>query len=230
MHLAQIRLGAAPASNLVVNGDKAELCSWFRQADRLVDCCPATAAAVDCAEDVGEAGRRPRRAGPLDHARIRHAIKLRTSVSDIIGTKPPLSCGLIRIVADMVEIEIKPVGRVESPLIERAQAPKQGSEGAPEAWIVFEADLIDALHGIEVGDELLVFTWLDRGDRGVLQTHPRDDPTNPVQGVFNTRSPDRPNPIGLHPVTVLAIEGQRMQVSELEALDGTPVLDVKPVI
>jgi tRNA-Thr(GGU) m(6)t(6)A37 methyltransferase TsaA len=86
------------------------------------------------------------------------------------------------------------------------------------------------MHGIEVGDELLVFTWLDRGDRGVLQTHPRDDPANPIQGVFNTRSPDRPNPIGLHPVTVVAIEGPRMRVSELEALDGTPVLDVKPVI
>ncbi len=130
----------------------------------------------------------------------------------------------------MSEIEIKPVGWVESPLTERATAPKQGNEGAPGAWIVFEGDLIDALHGIEVGDELLVFTWLDRSDRGVLQTHPRDDPANPIQGVFNTRSPDRPNPIGLHPVTVVAIEGPRMLVSELEALDGTPVLDVKPVI
>jgi tRNA-Thr(GGU) m(6)t(6)A37 methyltransferase TsaA len=109
-------------------------------------------------------------------------------------------------------------------------APKQGNEGAPEAWIVFEPDLIDALHGIEVGDEILVFTWLDRGDREVLQTRPRDDPANPIEGVFNTRSPDRPNPIGLHPVAVLAIEGPRMLISELEALDGTPVLDVKPMI
>jgi tRNA-Thr(GGU) m(6)t(6)A37 methyltransferase TsaA len=128
------------------------------------------------------------------------------------------------------EIEIKPVGWIESPLTDRAAAPKQGSEGAPEAWIAFEPDLIDALHGIEIGDEVLVFTWLDRGDRDVLQTCPRDDPANPIQGVFNTRSPDRPNPIGLHPVTVLAIEGPRMLVSETEALDGTPVLDVKPVI
>jgi tRNA-Thr(GGU) m(6)t(6)A37 methyltransferase TsaA len=128
------------------------------------------------------------------------------------------------------EFEIKPVGRVESSLSERAMAPKQGSEGAPEAWIAFEAGLIEALHGVEVGDELLVFTWLDRGDRNVLQTRPRDDPANPIQGVFNTRSPDRPNPIGLHPVTVLAIEGPRMLVSELEALDGTPVIDVKPVL
>jgi tRNA-Thr(GGU) m(6)t(6)A37 methyltransferase TsaA len=130
----------------------------------------------------------------------------------------------------MTEIEIKPVGRVESSLTDRGSAPKQGDEGAPEAWIALEPDLIDALHGIKPGDKILVFTWLDRGDRGVLQTHPRDDPTNPIQGVFNTRSPDRPNPIGLHPVTVLAIDGARMLVSELEALDGTPVLDVKPVI
>jgi tRNA-Thr(GGU) m(6)t(6)A37 methyltransferase TsaA len=130
----------------------------------------------------------------------------------------------------MTEIAIKPVGWVESSLADRAEAPKQGSEGAPEAWIVFEPDLIDALHGIEVGDEVLVFTWLDRGKRDVLQTRPRDDPANPIQGVFSTRSPDRPNPIGLHPVTVTAIEGPRILVSELEALDGTPVIDVKPVL
>jgi tRNA-Thr(GGU) m(6)t(6)A37 methyltransferase TsaA len=130
----------------------------------------------------------------------------------------------------MAEIEIKPVGRVESSLTERASAPKQGNEGAPEAWIIFEPDLVDALRGIAPGDEVLVLTWLDRGDREVLQTRPRDDPANPLQGVFNTRSPDRPNPIGLHPVTVVAIEGSRMLVSELEALDGTPVIDVKPVI
>jgi tRNA-Thr(GGU) m(6)t(6)A37 methyltransferase TsaA len=127
-------------------------------------------------------------------------------------------------------LQIKPVGRVESPLTERASAPRQGSEGAPEAWIVFEPDLVEALSGIAPGDEILVLTWLDRGDREVLQTRPRDDPANPLQGVFNTRSPDRPNPIGLHPVTVVAIEGSRMLVSELEALDGTPVIDVKPVI
>ena len=130
----------------------------------------------------------------------------------------------------MEGLQVKPVGRVESPLSERASAPKQGNEGAPEAWIVFEPDLVEALRGIAPGDEVLVLTWLDRGDREVLQTRPRDDPANPLQGVFNTRSPDRPNPIGLHPVTVVAIEGSRMLVSELEALDGTPVIDVKPVI
>lgn len=126
--------------------------------------------------------------------------------------------------------EIRPVGRVESPLTDRADAPKQGDEGAPEAWIIFEPDLVEALHGIEVGDEVLVLTWLDRGDRTVLRTRPRDDPANPIQGVFSTRSPDRPNPIGLHPVTVLAIDRARLRVSELEALDGTPVIDVKPVL
>ncbi len=126
--------------------------------------------------------------------------------------------------------ELRPVGRVESPLTERAAAPKQGDEGAPEAAIVFEPGVLDALDGIEAGDEIIVLTWLDRSDREVLQTRPRDDPANPIQGVFNTRSPDRPNPIGLHPVEVISIEGVTMRVRNLEALDGTPVLDVKPVI
>jgi len=123
-----------------------------------------------------------------------------------------------------------PVGRVESTLTNRAEAPKQGNEGAPEAWLVFEPEMVEALHGIEPGDEILVFTWLDRGRRDVLQTRPRDDPANPIQGVFSTRSPDRPNPIGLHPVRVIAIEEARMLVTDLEAIDGTPILDLKPVI
>ena len=90
--------------------------------------------------------------------------------------------------------------------------------------------MLDALDGIEAGDEVIVLTWLDRSDRGVLRVRPRDDPANPVQGVFNTRSQDRPNPIGLHPVEVISVEGATMRVRNLEALDGTPVLDVKPVI
>jgi tRNA-Thr(GGU) m(6)t(6)A37 methyltransferase TsaA len=122
------------------------------------------------------------------------------------------------------------VGRVESPLRDRSEAPKQGDEGAPDAWLIFESGMLDALHGIQPGDELLVFTWLDRGRRDVLQTHPRDDPANPMQGVFNTRSPDRPNPIGLHPVRVVSIEGTRMKVRNLEAIDGTPIVDLKPVL
>jgi tRNA-Thr(GGU) m(6)t(6)A37 methyltransferase TsaA len=122
------------------------------------------------------------------------------------------------------------VGTVESPLTDRASAPKQGDEGAPDAWIAFDAAVADALDGIAAGDELLVLTWFDRASRDVLRVRPRDDPARAEQGVFSTRSPDRPNPIGLHRVTVLAVEGLRVQVADLEALDGTPVVDVKPVL
>ena len=127
-------------------------------------------------------------------------------------------------------MELVTIAKVESPLKERAEAPKQGDEGAPDAWLAFEPAVAEALDGIAVGDELLVLTWLDRARRDVLRVHPRSDRSRPEQGVFNTRSPDRPNPIGLHRVRVLAIGGERLHVSGLEALDGTPVLDVKPVI
>ena len=130
----------------------------------------------------------------------------------------------------MSEIKVKPVGWVESSLTDRAVAPKQGNEGAPQAWIVFESDLTDALHGIEPGDEVLVFTWLDRAQRDVLQTHPRDDPSNPIQGVFNTRSPDRPNPIGLHRTKILSITDHWLRVDSLEAINGSPIIDIKPII
>jgi tRNA-Thr(GGU) m(6)t(6)A37 methyltransferase TsaA len=122
------------------------------------------------------------------------------------------------------------IGIVESPLTDRASAPKQGDEGAPEAWLAFEPAFADALDGIAAGDVLLVLTWLDRARRDVLRVHPRGDPSRAQQGVFNTRSPDRPNPIGLHRVTVAEIEGTRMRVRELEALDGTPIVDVKPLL
>jgi tRNA-Thr(GGU) m(6)t(6)A37 methyltransferase TsaA len=122
------------------------------------------------------------------------------------------------------------IGTVESPLTDRASAPKQGDEGAPEASLVFEPAMAPALDGIAVGDELLVLTWLDRARRDVLRVHPRGDPARPQQGVFNTRSPDRPNPIGLHRVTVTAIDGTRIEVRALEALDGTPIIDVKPLL
>ena len=122
------------------------------------------------------------------------------------------------------------VATVESPLTDRAAAPKQGDEGAPEATIVFEAGFVPALDGITAGDELLVLTWLDRASRDVLRVHPRDDAERPEQGVFTTRSADRPNPIGLHRVRVLAVDGLRLTVAGLEALDGTPVVDVKPVL
>jgi tRNA-Thr(GGU) m(6)t(6)A37 methyltransferase TsaA len=127
-------------------------------------------------------------------------------------------------------IELVPVAHVESPLKERADAPKQGDEGAPDAWLVFEPRVADALDGIAAGDEVILLTWLDRAARDVLRVRPRSDPARPVQGVFNTRSPDRPNPIGMHRVTVLAVDGLRVRVSALEALDGTPIVDVKPVI
>jgi tRNA-Thr(GGU) m(6)t(6)A37 methyltransferase TsaA len=127
-------------------------------------------------------------------------------------------------------MELVPVGVVESELTDRASAPRQGDEGAPEAWLAFRPDVAAALDGIAAGDELLVLTWLDRADREVLRVRPRDDPSRPVQGVFATRSPDRPNPIGLHRVTVVAVDGLRLRVDALEALDGTPIVDVKPVL
>ncbi len=130
----------------------------------------------------------------------------------------------------MADISLKPVGRVESPLTDPAEAPKQGFEGAPDAWIVLDPTVLDALEGVKPGDRVIVLTWLDRARRDTLRVHPRDDRSNPMRGVFSTRSSDRPNPIGLHEVEVLAIEGERVQVRHLEAVDGTPILDLKPVI
>jgi tRNA-Thr(GGU) m(6)t(6)A37 methyltransferase TsaA len=129
-----------------------------------------------------------------------------------------------------VSLEIRPIGVVESPLVDRESAPKQGDEGAPDAWLRFDASVVDGLAGIGPGDEVIVLTWFDRASRDVLRVHPRGDTSRAPQGVFNTRSPDRPNPIGLHRVEVISIEGPRMQVRNLEALDGTPIVDVKPVL
>lgn len=125
---------------------------------------------------------------------------------------------------------LRVVGRVLSPLTDPAVAPKQGDEGAPETTIEIAAELEAALEGVETGDELLVLTWFDRADRDVLTVHPRGDATRPETGVFATRSPHRPNPIGLHRVRVVSIDGPRLRVADLEALDGTPVLDLKPVL
>jgi len=127
-------------------------------------------------------------------------------------------------------MELVAVGQVESPLADRALAPKQGDEGSPESSIVFDESVAPALTDIRPGSEVLVLTWLHEGDRSVLRVHPRDDPANPETGVFSTRSQDRPNPIGLHRVEVVALDGLRMQVRNLEAVDGTPVVDVKPVL
>ena len=123
-----------------------------------------------------------------------------------------------------------PIGWVESALADLKQAPMQGDEGAPDAWLVFTPEMADGVRDLAAGDELIVLTWLHRADRDVLLTHPRNDRTQPLTGVFSTRSPDRPNPIGLHRVRVLATDGLRILVGPLEAVDGTPVLDVKPVL
>jgi tRNA-Thr(GGU) m(6)t(6)A37 methyltransferase TsaA len=128
------------------------------------------------------------------------------------------------------QFEVTPIGRVESPLTDPASAPKQGDEGAPDAWLAFEPAVLEGLEGIRAGDEVIVVTWLDRARRDVLRVHPRGDVSRPQQGVFSTRSPHRPNPLGLHRVEVLSIDGSRVRVSNLEAVDGTPIVDVKPVL
>lgn len=126
--------------------------------------------------------------------------------------------------------ELQPIGWVESPLVDRAVAPRQGDEGAPDAWLTFDARFSEGLRDLQVGADVILLTWLDRAHRDVLVVHPRGDPANPLQGVFNTRSPDRPNPIGLHRVQILAIQGLRIRVRGLEALDQTPIVDLKPVL
>jgi tRNA-Thr(GGU) m(6)t(6)A37 methyltransferase TsaA len=131
---------------------------------------------------------------------------------------------------DPERFDVVPIGTVASPLTDPRTAPKQGSEGAPEAWLVFEPSVVDGLGDIHPGDRLVVLTWLHRARRDVLRVHPRDDPANPERGVFSTRSADRPNPIGLHPVEVVALDGRRILVRNLEAVDGTPIVDVKPVL
>ena len=126
--------------------------------------------------------------------------------------------------------EVTAIGRVESPLTDPATAPKQGHEGAPDAWLVFDPDFLEGLQELRTGDRVIVLTWLDRARRDILRVHPRDDAVQPQQGVFSTRSSDRPNPIGLHPVEILSVDGLRLHVRNLEALDGTPIIDVKPVL
>ena len=128
------------------------------------------------------------------------------------------------------EYVLRPIGYVETPLKHRDEAPKQGFEGAPEAWIVFERNVADASRDLRAGDDVLVLTWLHEAERDVQLVHPRDDPTVPLHGVLSTRSSDRPNPIGVHRVRILEVDGLRARVGDLEAIDGTPVVDVKPVL
>ena len=126
--------------------------------------------------------------------------------------------------------EVRPVAWVESPLTHMADAPNQGREGAPPAWLAVEPDMAEAIRDLRPGQQVLVLTWLDRARRDELACVPGDDPASPPLGVFSTRSPNRPNPIGVHRVQILAAEGLRIQVNELEALDRTPVIDIKPVL
>ena len=130
----------------------------------------------------------------------------------------------------MRNFQLNPIGYVDSTLTDLESAPRQPDEGAPGAWLIFDADISEGLKGIHRGDEVLLFTWLDRARRDVLSVHPRGDPSRRLEGVFATRSPHRPNPIGLHLVEITAIEGTRLGVRHLEALNGTPIIDVKPIL
>jgi tRNA-Thr(GGU) m(6)t(6)A37 methyltransferase TsaA len=124
--------------------------------------------------------------------------------------------------------ELRPIGRIVSDLKDRTEAPRQGNEGAPDAWLEVEARYETALAGLQAGDEVILITWFHLSDRTTLQVHPRNELSNPLTGVFATRSPDRPNPLGLHRVTVRQVQGTRLRVGPIEAIDGTPVVDIKP--
>lgn len=129
-----------------------------------------------------------------------------------------------------MEYTLAPIGVVRSTITRREDAPRQGREGAPDAWLEVNESVAEGLGGIEVGQDIIVITWLHQSRRDVLTVHPRDDETIPLTGVFATRSPDRPNPLGLHRVSVLEIVGHRLRVGPIEAIDGTPVVDIKPVL
>jgi tRNA-Thr(GGU) m(6)t(6)A37 methyltransferase TsaA len=132
--------------------------------------------------------------------------------------------------ASATDFTVHPIGRVQSPLVSTADAPRQGDEGAPDAYLVLDPGVHAGLDGVAVGDEIIILTWLHEADRTVLRVHPRGDLSRPEAGVFSTRAPSRPNPIGLHRVRVLDIDGLRVHVSGLEAIDGTPVIDLKPTL
>jgi tRNA-Thr(GGU) m(6)t(6)A37 methyltransferase TsaA len=125
---------------------------------------------------------------------------------------------------------LRPIGVIRSTIETRAQAPRQGSEGAPDAWLEVDAAVALGLKGIAPGDDILVITWLHQARRETLEVHPRNETTRPLAGVFATRSPDRPNPLGVHRVTVREIAGTRLRIGPMEAIDGTPVVDIKPVL
>ena len=128
------------------------------------------------------------------------------------------------------DYSLHPIGVIRSTLLSRKDAPRQGDEGAPDAWVEIKSQVADGLDGIAAGDEIILITWLHQGQRDVLKVHPRKDQTKPLMGVFATRSPDRPNPLGLHQVTVRRIEQNRLLVGPIEAIDGSPVVDIKPIL
>jgi tRNA-Thr(GGU) m(6)t(6)A37 methyltransferase TsaA len=130
----------------------------------------------------------------------------------------------------VTSFEVKTIGRVESPLTDLKSAPRQADEGAPEAWLVFEPEMLEGLRSLRPGDEVIVVTWLHLARRDVLSVYPRGDASRAQEGVFSTRSPDRPNPIGLHRVEITAVAGRRVRVRRLEAIDGTPIIDIKPTL
>jgi tRNA-Thr(GGU) m(6)t(6)A37 methyltransferase TsaA len=154
---------------------------------------------------------------------LRGCLKYRESLDRQLPSAP-------RIRGEFGAYTLEPIGWVESPLTDAASAPRQADEDAPGAWLQFEAAMVEGLRNIRAGDDVILLTWLDRARRDVLTVHPRGDASRPAEGVFSTRSPHRPNPIGLHEVTVTAIDGARLQVRGLEALDGTPIIDIKPIL
>jgi tRNA-Thr(GGU) m(6)t(6)A37 methyltransferase TsaA len=132
--------------------------------------------------------------------------------------------------SEITVYSLNPIGFIRSPLKNREDAPKQGHEGAPEAWVEVAANVAEGLQGITAGQEIILITWFHLAARNVLKLHPRGDKRLPLTGVFMTRSPDRPNPLGLHRVRVLECAGRQLKVGPLEAIDGTPVVDIKPVL
>ena len=131
--------------------------------------------------------------------------------------------------SNSIALKLRPIGVIRSALKSRREAPKQGSEGAPDAVLEVHRFAAKAVEGLAAGDELIVITWLHQADREVLKVHPRSDPRRALTGVFATRSPDRPNPVGLHRVTLRAVEKNRLRIGPIEAIDGTPVVDIKPL-
>jgi tRNA-Thr(GGU) m(6)t(6)A37 methyltransferase TsaA len=128
------------------------------------------------------------------------------------------------------DLVLRSIGWVESPVTDPSAASRQGDEGAPDCWLVFDPDVREALDGLRPGGDIVVITWLHLADRTVRQVHPRGDPNRPIRGVFATRSQHRPNPLGLHVVKILAIDGLRLRVRDLEAIDKTPIVDIKSAL